>query len=498
MRVNATAILICAGVAVLSAQTVINGSRTVTGTWDASSAAATKPAKVGNSVPAQCSAGELFFNTSSPAGQNIFLCQPANVWTQLNGVNANAAMVNQANTFSAGTTQSFLGRMDASGASATLPVQTAGALPGTCSQGQLFLNTATSDASRMLFICMAPNTWTQSGYQQGTTVSMPSSCAIGQMYFATDTTAGQNLYLCTGTNTWTRAAGSGGGTATSYVNVFDGSGATLGDGSHLTWSCGTGQQAQCTATWTVPAGVNWVRVRAVGGGGGGGGPYSSFGFGGGGGGGSAEAICAATPGAVVTIAVGAGGTGSTTYTQSYAGGNSSFGSCLTVTGGSGGSYSDYSQGGWMGWGGGILSSNANVQHMGWWSQNFAIATPLPISTSSPSVSCTNNAAQGSTPIRPDGGGCGGGAQPTTNSPGLAGGNAIWGGGGGGGAALGTSTSFGIGGVSVMAGAGGNGGASGIHCTAGTAPGGGGGAASFGLDSAGCSGARGEVRVYYTR
>jgi len=67
----------------LLAQSTVTGSRTVQGSWDASAAAATKPAKAGAALPATCGAGEFFFNTAAASGQNIYLCNPANTWTQV-------------------------------------------------------------------------------------------------------------------------------------------------------------------------------------------------------------------------------------------------------------------------------------------------------------------------------------------------------------------------------------------------------------------------------
>lgn len=87
------------------AQTVINGSRTMLGTWDASGAVSTKPAKSGTSTPVACSVGEVYFKTDSTAGSNIWLCTSTNVWTQVttggssafssiaSGTNTTAAMV---------------------------------------------------------------------------------------------------------------------------------------------------------------------------------------------------------------------------------------------------------------------------------------------------------------------------------------------------------------------------------------------------------------------
>jgi len=50
---------------------------------DFSRANATKPAKVGTTLPTTCSTGEVFFKSDAAAGQNLFLCATANTWTQL-------------------------------------------------------------------------------------------------------------------------------------------------------------------------------------------------------------------------------------------------------------------------------------------------------------------------------------------------------------------------------------------------------------------------------
>jgi hypothetical protein len=72
-----------------------------------------------------------------------------------------------------------------------------------CVTGQVYFNTGAA-AGQNLYVC-ANNTWTQTGYMQGTTAQAPPTCVTGQMYFATDATPGRNLYLCTTVNTWTRA-----------------------------------------------------------------------------------------------------------------------------------------------------------------------------------------------------------------------------------------------------------------------------------------------------
>jgi len=48
----------------------------------------------------------------------------------------------------------------------------------------------------------------------GTIAARPAACTVGEQYFATDGTAGQNLYFCTTANTWTLMSGGGGGRPT--------------------------------------------------------------------------------------------------------------------------------------------------------------------------------------------------------------------------------------------------------------------------------------------
>ena len=48
-------------------------------------------------------------------------------------------------------------------------------------------------------------------FSPGTSGTLPSTCSVGQLFFKTGVTAGQNMYGCTATNTWTLEAGGGGG-----------------------------------------------------------------------------------------------------------------------------------------------------------------------------------------------------------------------------------------------------------------------------------------------
>src|SRR4051812_24188751 len=55
----------------------------------------------------------------------------------------------------------------------------------------------------------------------GTAAARPTACTQGQIYFATDATAGQNLSFCTATGapgTWSAMTGGGGGTSSAGVS----------------------------------------------------------------------------------------------------------------------------------------------------------------------------------------------------------------------------------------------------------------------------------------
>lgn len=118
--------------------------------------------------------------------------------------------------------------------------------------------------------------------------------------------------------------------------------ALISDGT--TWSSSapittplTMQYFLSSGTFTVPAGINRVKVSVWGGGGGGGGGNNgNFGGSGGACGFGVAYITGLTPGSSVTVTVGAGGAGGGQATAGSNGGNSSFGAAATSTGGGGG------------------------------------------------------------------------------------------------------------------------------------------------------------------
>ncbi len=70
-----------------------------------------------------------------------------------------------------------------------------------------------------------------------TGAALPGTCTSGQMFFVTNAPAGQNLYGCVANNVWALEAG--GGTSGSGVTV-ENSGAVVGTSSLLNFTTGTG------------------------------------------------------------------------------------------------------------------------------------------------------------------------------------------------------------------------------------------------------------------
>lgn len=224
----------------------------------------------------------------------------------------------------------------------------------------------------------------------------------------------------------------------------------------------TTQTFTSSGTFTVPAGVTRVTVKAWGGGGGGGGADSNGteNRAGGGGGGGAFVVnnnVTVTPGANITVTVGGGGTPGTNPTAGGTGGTSTFASAVPVNapggvGGTSGLPADRTGAGGAG-GAGTFNGGSGAE------------APPP----------------GTTDATGSGGGGGGGGETGVggNASGITAGAGGTGGGGAGGAGL---TSAGNGNPGNIPGGGGSGGWDNLG----------------NLDRTGGAGARGEVIVSYTQ
>ena len=82
--------LVAAVVGYGMAQTQVD-LRTQSKSVDFSAASSTKPMQTGTSLPATCSIGAMFLNTSAPAGQNLYACTALNAWSVQGGATPSAA-----------------------------------------------------------------------------------------------------------------------------------------------------------------------------------------------------------------------------------------------------------------------------------------------------------------------------------------------------------------------------------------------------------------------
>jgi hypothetical protein len=119
-------------------QTLINLS-TQGRNVDFSSAPSTRPVKTGTALPATCAAGELFFNTSAPAGQNLYGCSAANAWSLQGAASPRTDPGSTATALTSGTLSS---------------------ISSSCSPGAIYFATD-QPAGQQIYTCSAANTWTQ-------------------------------------------------------------------------------------------------------------------------------------------------------------------------------------------------------------------------------------------------------------------------------------------------------------------------------------------------
>lgn len=104
-------------------------------------------------------------------------------------------------------------------------------------------------------------------WQVGT--SLPATCVVGQVFFKSDATAGQNIYECAATNTWTQQLNSGGtggdvsttAGATFGAHTYDFTAATVSlPALHLRSDTGYTMTAGQKIVGTPSASVSGIRV----------------------------------------------------------------------------------------------------------------------------------------------------------------------------------------------------------------------------------------------
>ncbi len=93
----------------------------------------------------------------------------------------------------------------------------------------------------------------------GTLGAIPGTCTVGQIYFANDQTAGQNVYGCTATNTWTLQGGKPAGQIAAG-SLCAAAGCVLNETANWTYAvmlAGTIQSCGVVAT-TAPTGTSII------------------------------------------------------------------------------------------------------------------------------------------------------------------------------------------------------------------------------------------------
>jgi hypothetical protein len=238
--------------------------------------------------PATCTftagaAMEIYLATDATPGQNMFFCTATNTWTQqlntgisttyqVNAVNltssttinwqngANITVTNPSagnvafdltGTIPAGRFPAFTGDCTTSAGfvaltcgaaigrtgnplsqfASTTSLQLAGVLSDETGTGVAVFSasptlTGTLTAANITAtgaIDFSGGTHT-SPFKVGTVSAKPATCTTGELYFATDATAGQQIYECSSTNTWTQQLSGGGGNSFSTITVTGGAG----------------------------------------------------------------------------------------------------------------------------------------------------------------------------------------------------------------------------------------------------------------------------------
>lgn len=196
-----------------------NPTFALSSTLDLSAKTSTKPMKTGISVPATCSVGEYFFDTDATAGQNTYACTATNTWTlQGDGGGGGSLPSQTGNSGKLLTTDGTTASWETLAAGAGVSIsQTAGQ------------KTVAVDSTQVPYLALnnaflGNNTFGgtvdlsgASAVRLKTGTAAPATCTVGDAFFDTDATAGQNIYGCTATNTWTLMGDGGGGASTSYL-----------------------------------------------------------------------------------------------------------------------------------------------------------------------------------------------------------------------------------------------------------------------------------------
>lgn len=93
--------------------------------------------------------------------------------------------------------------------------------------------------------------------------SLPGTCTVGDLYFKSDATAGQNIYECQSTNTWTQQLNSGGGGSGSLVMTTGASDPSANCTAPSSSNLAMYQQTTTTQLWFCDSTNHWTPIPSV-------------------------------------------------------------------------------------------------------------------------------------------------------------------------------------------------------------------------------------------
>ena len=203
---------------------------------DFTSAPFTRPLKTGTALPATCSPGDLFFKTDAVAGKNLYACTAVNTWvvqstssaaglgdpgsngivvrTGVNTTSAvsapagaivgtsdtqiltnksiNASEINSG-TLSGAQMPAFTGDVSTSAGSTATTLASVNSTPGSFGDATHTVQLTVDAKGRITAVSQIGISGGGASITAGTLTSIPVSCTVGTLYFATDQPAGQQI-----------------------------------------------------------------------------------------------------------------------------------------------------------------------------------------------------------------------------------------------------------------------------------------------------------------
>jgi hypothetical protein len=198
-----------ANVNTLNGTQTITGNKTFTGTVTASASPHTLPVQVASSAPPTCTVGEMYFNSSAAAGQNLYFCTSTNTWTQMTGGGSSTATetlyIPAASGGTSGTSAVFGPGLDAVSTGTTIPVPTKLTPTGTTQYlaALSFPNNA-STATSVYATWQLPQNWSSSG-AVNVVLSILKGSTTGTAEFNVATQCSSPGSTVIGSGTWSGA-----------------------------------------------------------------------------------------------------------------------------------------------------------------------------------------------------------------------------------------------------------------------------------------------------